>query len=311
MKKGFVLLTVLLLVALVAGGVFLWSKVGQKKGKPADYTVSEQGNERIVENKKAGLKVIAPEGWTVEKIDVEQGSMVFYSPDAKGVRAGKPRPPLKKGCVIEVAVAYKKTNLEDIKSEAEEAHESLIMKSDQFETVEIDAKPALKNIFESTDLGFSIEELTPLNDCVKDTGRNVGRSIGVPEALLTRHPFPGPGLAVRIEGEITAAKLRIARQIDEIYIRELRERNLYEVVWQAGAVVTQSITTCTKGDDAVSGYAVALWAVWSVNGFTAQAAELPWDFVKRVSQRITNEVREVGAVVYGTSDNPPATIEWG
>ncbi len=174
-----------------------------------------------------------------------------------------------------------------------------------------EAKKAQIKLHHNVDLGFLIEELTPLDDCVKDTGRNVGRSIGVSETLLTRHPFPGPGLAVRIEGEVTAARLRIARQIDEIYIRELRERNLYETVWQAGAVVTQSITTCTKGDDAVSGFVVALWAVWSVNGFTAQAAELPWDFVKRISQRITNEVREVGAVVYRTSDKPPATIEWG
>jgi len=91
----------------------------------------------------------------------------------------------------------------------------------------------------------------------------------------------------------------------------LRAQNLYKTIWQAGAVVTQSVTTCTKGDDAASGCVVALWAVWTVNGFTAQAAELPWEFLKRVSQKITNEVREVGAVVYRTSDKPPATIEWG
>ncbi|MFA5878276.1 MAG: glutamine-hydrolyzing GMP synthase [Candidatus Staskawiczbacteria bacterium] len=160
-------------------------------------------------------------------------------------------------------------------------------------------------------LEFSVEELTPLDDCVKDTGRDIGRSVGVPESLLVRQPFPGTGLIVRIEGEITADKLKIARQIDDIYIKGLREQGLYDGVWQAGAVVTQSITTCTKGDDAVSGVVVALWAVWSVNGFTAQAAELPWDFIKRISQRITNEIREVGAVVYRTSDKPPATIEWG
>jgi GMP synthase (glutamine-hydrolysing) len=137
------------------------------------------------------------------------------------------------------------------------------------------------------------------------------RYVGVPESLLIRHPFPGPGLLVRIEGEVDGQKLKIARQADRIYIEELRNAGLYEKIWQAGAVVTNSITTCTKGDDAVSGVVVALWAVWSVNGFTAQAAELPWDFIKRVSQRITNEIREVGAVVYRTSDKPPATIEWG
>jgi len=173
------------------------------------------------------------------------------------------------------------------------------------------AEKAQIKLHHNVNLGFSVEELTPLSDCVKDSGRNIGRSIGVPEDLLIRHPFPGPGLVVRIEGEVTADKLRIARQVDDIYIDELRQADLYRSVWQAGAVVTQSSTTCTKGDGAASGLVVALWAVWSVNGFTAQAAELPWDFIKLVSQRITNEVPEVGAVVYRVSDKPPATIEWG
>jgi GMP synthase (glutamine-hydrolysing) len=173
------------------------------------------------------------------------------------------------------------------------------------------AKKAQIKLHHNVDLRFSVEELTPLSDCVKDSGRNIGRSIGVPEDLLVRHPFPGPGLVVRIEGQVTADKLSISRKIDDIYIRELRRHDLYQSVWQAGAVVTQSITTCTKGDDAASGVVVALWAVWSVNGFTAQAAELPWDFIKLVSKKITNEVPEVGAVVYRVSDKPPATIEWG
>lgn len=163
----------------------------------------------------------------------------------------------------------------------------------------------------NTNLGFSLPELTPLSDCVKDGGRNIGRSIGVPEDLLTRHPFPGPGLVVRIEGEVTAERLAMARTIDGIYIEELRRWKLYDSVWQAGAVVTQSVTTCSKGDDAAEGVVVALWAVWSVNGFTAEWAELPFDFLRRVSRRITNEVREVGSVVYRISDKPPATIEWG
>ncbi len=172
-------------------------------------------------------------------------------------------------------------------------------------------KKAQIKLHHNVELGFSFPELTPLDDCVKDTGRSIGREIGVPEDLLVRQPFPGPGLIVRIEGEITGDKLKIARQVDDIYIHELRNAGLYEGVWQAGAVITQSVTTCTKGDGAASGIVVALWAVWSVNGFTAQAAELPWDFIKLVSQRITNNVPEVGAVVYRTSDKPPATIEWG
>lgn len=173
------------------------------------------------------------------------------------------------------------------------------------------ARKAQIKLHHNVNLGFSFPELTPLVDCVKDSGRNIGRSIGVPEDLLVRHPFPGPGLVVRIEGEIDLAKLTIARKLDGIYIEELRGWGLYESVWQAGAVVTQSITTCTKGDDAATGIIVSLWAVWSVNGFTAQAAELPYDFLKHVSLRMTNEIREVGAVVYRISGKPPSTIEMG
>ncbi len=163
----------------------------------------------------------------------------------------------------------------------------------------------------NTGLDFSLPELTPLDDCVKDSGRNIGREIGVPEALLIRHPFPGPGLVVRIEGEVTRTNLAIAHKLDEIYIDELRRWDLYTTVWQAGAVVTRSITTCSKGDDATSGVVAMLWAVWSVNGFTAQAAELPHDFLKHVSRRITNEIVEVGSVTYRVSDKPPSTIEHG
>jgi GMP synthase (glutamine-hydrolysing) len=173
------------------------------------------------------------------------------------------------------------------------------------------AKKAQIKLHHNVDLGFSVPELSPLIDSVKDTGRQIGREIGVPEELLMKHPFPGPGLVVRIEGEVTEQKLRVARHVDGIYVEELRTSGLYTSVWQAGATVTASVTTATKGDDAAEGYVVALWAVWSVNGFTARAAELPYDFLKKTSQRITNEVREVGAVVYRISDKPPTTIEWG
>jgi len=173
------------------------------------------------------------------------------------------------------------------------------------------ARKAQIKIHHNVGLKFSLPELQPLADCVKDTGRNIGRAAGVPEKLLVRHPFPGPGLIVRIEGQITKEKLAVARKADQIYIEELRNWSLYENVWQAGAVVTNSVTTCTKGDDAAEGYVVALWAVWSVNGFTARSAELSFDFLSHVSRRLTNEIREVGAVVYRLSDKPPATIEWG
>ncbi|HEX3082455.1 MAG TPA: glutamine-hydrolyzing GMP synthase [Candidatus Saccharimonadia bacterium] len=163
----------------------------------------------------------------------------------------------------------------------------------------------------NTGLGFSCAELTPLDDCVKDTARAIGRSIGVAEDLLVRHPFPGPGLVVRIEGEVTAEKLRIARAADGIYLEELRKAGLYSTVWQAGAVVTQSIHTFTKGDEAGSGLVLALWAIWSVNGFTAEWAELPYEFLRHLSRRLTNEIPEIASVVYRISDKPPTTIEWG
>ncbi|OGG71169.1 hypothetical protein A3F27_02520 [Candidatus Kaiserbacteria bacterium RIFCSPHIGHO2_12_FULL_53_13] len=173
------------------------------------------------------------------------------------------------------------------------------------------ARVAEIKVHHNIGITFSVPELRPLEDCVKDSARGIGRDIGVPEDLLVRHPFPGPGLVVRIEGEVTSETLRTARAIDGIYIEELRKADLYKTVWQAGAVVTASRQTGSKGDDASMGHVVALWAVWSVNGFTARFAQLPYDFLDRVSRRITNEIREVGAVVYRISDKPPATIEWG
>jgi GMP synthase (glutamine-hydrolysing) len=160
-------------------------------------------------------------------------------------------------------------------------------------------------------LGFSVPELSPLETEVKDSARSIGRELGVPEDLLVRHPFPGPGLIVRIEGEVTAENLKVARACDGIYIEELRKADLYKTVWQAGATLTRSQHTESKGDGAGLGLVLALWAVWSVNGFTARLARLPYDFLDKVSRRITNEVREVGAVVYRISDKPPSTIEWG
>ena len=173
------------------------------------------------------------------------------------------------------------------------------------------ARIAEIKVHHNTGIDFSVPELRPLEDQVKDSARGIGADIGVPEDLLLRHPFPGPGLVVRIEGEVTAEKLKTARAVDGIYIEELRAADLYKTVWQAGTVVTLSEHTVSKGDDAGLGHVVALWAVWSVNGFTARFAALPYDFLEKVSRRITNEVREVGAVTYRVSDKPPATIEWG
>ncbi len=166
-------------------------------------------------------------------------------------------------------------------------------------------------VHHNTGLEFSVPELRPLETEVKDSARAIGREIGVPEDLLIRHPFPGPGLVVRIEGEVTAETLAIARAADGIYIEELRKADLYNSVWQAGATLTMSYHTESKGDGAGLGRVLALWAVWSVNGFTARFAQLPYEFLDRVSRRLTNEIREVGAVVYRISDKPPSTIEFG
>ena len=173
------------------------------------------------------------------------------------------------------------------------------------------ARVAEIKVHHNVKLGFSVPELSPLETEVKDSARGIGRDIGVPEDLLVRHPFPGPGLVVRIEGEVTAESLRVARAVDGIYIEELRAADLYKTVWQAGATLTHSMHTESKGDGAGLGHVVALWAVWSVNGFTARFAQLPYVFLDKVSRRITNEVREVGSVVYRISDKPPSTIEWG
>ena len=173
------------------------------------------------------------------------------------------------------------------------------------------ARIAEIKVHHNVKLGFSVPEISPLETEVKDSARQIGRDIGVPEDLLVRHPFPGPGLIVRIEGEVTAENLKIARAVDGIYIEELRKADLYKTVWQAGATLTHSMHTESKGDGAGLGSVLALWAVWSVNGFTARFAQLPYEFLTAVSRRITNEVREVGAVVYRISDKPPATIEWG
>ncbi len=173
------------------------------------------------------------------------------------------------------------------------------------------ARKAVIKVHHNTHITFSVPELTPLDDCAKDAARGIGWDLGVPEDLLIRHPFPGPGLTVRIEGEVTAERLAMARRLDDIYIQELRSAGLYEKIWQAGVVVTSSLHTYTKGDDAGTGPVVAYFAVNSVNGFTAQAADLPDEFCRRLARRFGDEVPGIGAVVERKSDKPYSTIEWG
>ncbi|MFC1638754.1 GMP synthase (glutamine-hydrolyzing) [Patescibacteria group bacterium] len=173
------------------------------------------------------------------------------------------------------------------------------------------AKKARIKQHHNVGLKFALPELTPLAELVKDGARAVGRSLGVAEELLVRHPFPGPGLVVRIEGEVTADRLHIETEADRILFEELRAADLYENIWQAGVQLTRSVTTCTKGDGDATGLLAVVSLVWSVNGFTADVAEPPWHFLKRLSRRMTDEISEIGRVAYNISPKPPATIEMG
>ena len=150
----------------------------------------------------------------------------------------------------------------------------------------------------------------PLKWLFKDEVRNVGRRLGIPEELVGRHPFPGPGLAVRVMGEITPEKLQAVREADDIFIRGLKEWGLYDKVWQAGAVLLLDKTVGVLGDERSFANAVALRAVTSVDAMTADWAALPYEFLRHISNEIINHVRGVNRVCYDISSKPPATIEW-
>ena len=157
----------------------------------------------------------------------------------------------------------------------------------------------------------------PLKWLFKDEVRRVGRQLGMPEHLINRHPFPGPGLAVRILGDITREKVRILQDADDIYIRGLREyvdadgETLYNKVWQAGAILLSTVRSVgVMGDERTYEHPVALRAVTSTDAMTADWAHLPYDFMAKVSNEIINKVRGVNRVCYDISSKPPATIEW-
>ncbi|MBF8247504.1 MAG: GMP synthase, large subunit [Bacteroidetes bacterium] len=150
----------------------------------------------------------------------------------------------------------------------------------------------------------------PFRELFKDEVRQIGNMLAVPQDLIARHPFPGPGLAVRVLGEITKEKLNILREADEIFITELKKQNLYHETWQAFAVLLPIQSVGVMGDFRTYDYTIALRAVTSLDGMTADWARLPSDFLAHVSSRITNELRGVNRVVYDISSKPPATIEW-
>ena len=157
-------------------------------------------------------------------------------------------------------------------------------------------------------MGLKIVE--PLRDFFKDEVRKIGKILKIPDEILKRHPFPGPGLAVRIIGEVTEERLRILRKVDRIFLETLKKWNLYDKVWQAFAVLLPVRSVGVKGDRRSYGYVVALRAVDSVDGMTADWVRLSHDFLDEVSKRITGEVPEVSRVVYDVTMKPPATIEW-
>ncbi|HKO36526.1 MAG TPA: glutamine-hydrolyzing GMP synthase [Pyrinomonadaceae bacterium] len=157
---------------------------------------------------------------------------------------------------------------------------------------------------------MNLKLIEPLRELFKDEVRLIGAQLGVPEELLQRHPFPGPGLAVRIVGEITADRLRLVRAADRIFIEELRRAEMYAAVWQAFAVLLPVSSVGVMGDERTYEQVIAIRAVTSVDGMTADWARLPHDLLARVSARIVSEVKGVNRVVYDISSKPPSTIEW-
>ena len=149
----------------------------------------------------------------------------------------------------------------------------------------------------------------PLKWLFKDEVRRVGRQMGMPEHLITRHPFPGPGLAVRILGDITPEKVRVLQDADDIFIQGLRDWGLYDQVWQAGVILLPVKSVGVMGDERTYERAVALRAVTSTDAMTADWAHLPYDFMAKVSNDIINKVKGVNRVCYDISSKPPSTIE--
>lgn len=158
--------------------------------------------------------------------------------------------------------------------------------------------------------GMRFQLIEPLRELFKDEVRNVGRELGLPEEMIGRHPFPGPGLAIRVLGPVTCESLDVLRQADSIYLEEIREAGLYDRIWQAFAVLLPVRSVGVMGDYRTYENVAALRAVTSTDGMTADWFEFPHDVLGRISNRIINEVRGINRVVYDVSSKPPATIEW-
>jgi GMP synthase (glutamine-hydrolysing) len=157
---------------------------------------------------------------------------------------------------------------------------------------------------------MKLSVVEPLNTLFKDEVRLVGKTLGIDNSILGRHPFPGPGLGIRILGDITAEKVRLLQEVDNIFISSLKQHGLYDKVWQAGAILTPLQSVGVMGDERTYERVVSLRAVTSTDGMTADWAHLPHEFLAEVSSDIINKVKGVNRVVYDISSKPPATIEW-
>jgi GMP synthase (glutamine-hydrolysing) len=157
---------------------------------------------------------------------------------------------------------------------------------------------------------MKLKIVEPLNTLFKDEVRIVGRTLGIDQNILGRHPFPGPGLGIRILGDITPEKVAILQEVDAIFINGLKDKGLYDDVWQAGAMLLPVQSVGVMGDERTYEKVVALRAVTSVDGMTADWCNLPYEFLQDVSNQIINQVKGVNRVVYDISSKPPATIEW-
>jgi GMP synthase (glutamine-hydrolysing) len=157
---------------------------------------------------------------------------------------------------------------------------------------------------------MKLKVVEPLNSLFKDEVRRVGKSLGINPGLLNRHPFPGPGLGIRILGEVTEEKVAILQEVDSIFIKGLKDHHLYDQVWQAAAILLPVQSVGVMGDERTYENAVCLRAVGSTDGMTADWSHLPYEFLARISNDIINKVKGINRVVYDISSKPPATIEW-
>ena len=159
-------------------------------------------------------------------------------------------------------------------------------------------------------LGMKLKLIEPLRDLFKDEVRRIGRDLGMPDDILGRQPFPGPGLAVRILGEVTPERVALLQEADEIVVAEIKAAGLYSTIWQSFAVLLPVMSVGVMGDQRTYDYTAAVRAVHSEDGMTADWTPLPYEVLKRISSRIVNEVRGINRVVYDITSKPPGTIEW-